>query len=122
MEASLKETFPHLEEVPTVKSKVSQSTNDFDVELILQIGYDLQDAARSLRDDVVVYASPSLTYKSGYYPTAEVRSGRLLDFAHPTNLPTFTNNQITPKLLTSSDKDDSSSSGYLMGYSFNSGK
>ncbi|KAK4020172.1 period circadian protein [Daphnia magna] len=95
LETSLKKTFAHLEEVPTVKSK------------------DAFIAAISLQDGIVVYVTPSLTEKLGY--PVEMWCGRsLLDFIHPKDRLAFTN-QITSKLLASLDKDDSSS-----GYSFSS--
>ncbi|XP_046445918.1 period circadian protein-like isoform X1 [Daphnia pulex] len=95
LESSLKKTFAHLEEVPTVKSK----------EAFI--------AAISLQDGIVVYVTPSLTEKLGY--PVEMWCGRsLLDFIHPKDRLAFTN-QITSKLLASLDKDDSSS-----GYSFSS--
>ena len=72
-------------------------------------------AVISLHDGVVVHVTSSMTDKLGYQP--EMWLGRsLLDFLHPKDRLSFTN-QITSKLLTSLDKDDSS--GYSFGSSGN---
>lgn len=69
----------------------------------------------SLQDGIVIYVTSSLTDKLGY--PAEMWCGRsLLDFIHPKDRLSFTN-QITSKLLSSLDKEDASS-----GISFSSGK
>ena len=67
-------------------------------------------AVISLHDGVVVYVTSSMKDQLGYLP--EMWLGRsLLDFLHPKDRLTFTN-QITSKLMASLDKDDAS------GYSF----
>lgn len=114
------ELFVHLEEIETIKSKVNASehiTPALAMYLMDEWFWSLKEAfiaVISLHDGVVVYVTSSMKDQLGYLP--EMWQGRsLLDFLHPKDRLTFTN-QITSKLMASLDKDDSS------GYSFsNSG-